>query len=76
MAINFPNSPSVNDTFTSGGITFTWNGSVWNSNVSTEISSDTTPQLGGALDGGTNNINNVGIITATTFSGNVTGRRA
>jgi hypothetical protein len=73
MAINFPDSPSVDDTFTSGGITFTWNGSVWNSNVSTEISSDSTPQLGGALDGGTNNINNVGIITATTFSGNVTG---
>ena len=33
MAINFPNSPSVNDTFTSGEITFTWNGSVWNSNI-------------------------------------------
>ena len=33
MAINFPDSPSVNDTFTSGEITFTWNGSVWNSSV-------------------------------------------
>ena len=73
MAINFPNNPALNDTFTVGGITFTWNGSVWNSNVSTEISSDSTPQLGGALDAATNNINNVGVITATTFSGNLTG---
>ena len=35
--------------------------------------SDTTPILGGDLDGSANNINNVGIITAITFSGNVTG---
>jgi hypothetical protein len=38
-----------------------------------ELSSDTTPTLGGDLDAGTYNINNVGVITATTFSGNVTG---
>ena len=76
MAINFPNNPAVNDTFTVGGITFTWNGSVWNSNVGTEISTDATPQLGGALDAGTHNINNVGVITATSFSGNVTGNLA
>ena len=29
-AIDFPNSPSLNDTFTSGSKTWTWNGSVWN----------------------------------------------
>lgn len=39
----------------------------------TEISNDTTPQLGGDLDGNSKNINNVGIITATSFSGNLTG---
>ena len=64
MAINFPNSPSVNDTFTSGGTTFTWNGSSWVSAISTNIVDDTTPQLGGDLDGTTKNINNVGVITA------------
>ena len=29
-AIDFPNSPSVNDEFTSGDKTWIWNGSVWN----------------------------------------------
>ena len=29
MAVNFPDSPSTNDTFTSGALTFTWNGSAW-----------------------------------------------
>ena len=29
MAANFPNSPNTNDTFTSNGVTFTWNGSAW-----------------------------------------------
>ena len=29
-AFNFPNSPSVNDTYTANGMTFTWNGTKWN----------------------------------------------
>ena len=29
MPIDFPNSPSVNDEFTSGSTTWEWNGSVW-----------------------------------------------
>ena len=28
-AFNFPNSPSVNDTYTANGVTFTWNGTIW-----------------------------------------------
>ena len=70
MAINFPNNPAVNDTFTVGGTTFTFTGVKWETSAVVEISSDTTPTLGGDLDGGTKNINNVGIITAVTFSGN------
>ena len=73
MAINFPNNPAVNDTFTVGGINFTFTGVKWESGAVVEISSDTTPSLGGTLDAGTHNINNVGVITATTFSGNLTG---
>ena len=73
MAINFPNNPAVNDTFTVGGTTFTFTGVKWETSAVVEISSDTTPSLGGDLDAATHNINNVGVITATTFSGNVTG---
>lgn len=73
MAINFPNNPSVNDTFTVGGINFTFTGVKWESGAVVELSSDTTPILGGHLDGGAKNINNVGVITATGFSGPLTG---
>jgi len=47
--------------------------------ISTEIVYDTTPQLGGNLDlnskniTGTGNMNVTGIITATSFTGNITG---
>ena len=30
MAINFPNNPSTNDTFTSNGVTYTFDGVTWN----------------------------------------------
>ena len=76
MAINFPNNPAVNDTFTVGGTTFTFTGVKWESSAVVEVSSDTTPSLGGTLDAGTHNINNVGIITASQFHGdgsNLTG---
>ena len=73
MAINFPNNPAVNDTFTVGGTTFTFTGVKWETSAVVELSSDITPTLGGDLDAGTHNINNVGVITATTFSGNLTG---
>lgn len=29
MALDFPNSPSVNDTFAIGDTTWTWDGTVW-----------------------------------------------
>ena len=73
MAINFPNSPAVNDTFAVGGINFTFTGVKWESGAVVELSSDTTPTLGGNLDGGAKNIHNVGVITATGFSGPLTG---
>ena len=76
MAINFPNSPAVNDTFTVGGITFTFTGVKWESSAVVEVSSDSTPTLGGTLEAETHNINNVGIITASQFHGdgsNLTG---
>ena len=73
MAINFPNNPAVNDTFTVGGTTFTFTGVKWESSAVVNLSSDTTPSLGGTLEAGSHNINNVGVITATTFSGSGSG---
>jgi hypothetical protein len=34
MALNFPASPSVNDTYVSGGITYTWDGTSWKASSS------------------------------------------
>jgi hypothetical protein len=42
MAIDFPNSPAVNDTFTSGSTTWTWDGAKW-SLVVTELTGPTGP---------------------------------
>jgi len=36
MAINFPNNPVINDTFTFGPITYTWNGTSWVSLIQSE----------------------------------------
>lgn len=33
MAIDFPSSPSVGDTYTSGGRTFRWNGTTWDNYI-------------------------------------------
>jgi|TARA_R100000482_G_scaffold119755_1_gene64531 hypothetical protein len=71
MAINFPNSPSLNDTHTVNGVIYTWDGTAWvtSSGVDTfELVQDLTPMLGGDLDGNSKNIRNVGVLTA----GNVT----
>jgi len=33
MAINFPNNPAVNDTFTVGSVVYKWDGTSWNGEV-------------------------------------------
>lgn len=82
MAINFPANPSINDTFIVSGTIFTWTGVKWKSTAVTEISSDTTPQLGGNLDlnsrdiTGTGNINVTGIITSSAFVGDGSGLKS
>ena len=48
MATNFPASPSVDDTFTSSGVTYKWDGTVWKATgsgefVATVTTGDTAP---------------------------------
>ena len=55
MAIDFPASPSVNDTHTDNGSTWVFDGEKWNDDNSASVGmsnvvEDTTPQLGGTLD--------------------------
>ena len=59
MAIDFPSSPSVNDTFTVGDAIYKWDGTVWTSTVSGAV--DFLPLTGGTVTG------------AITASGGVTG---
>ena len=35
MALNFPANPSLNSTYTSGGVTYTWDGVKWTSKGAT-----------------------------------------
>jgi hypothetical protein len=71
----------LNTSTASSGEVLSWNGSdydwVAQSGGSSDVVSDTTPQLGGNLDlnskniTGTGNVNITGVITATSFSGTV-----
>lgn len=35
MALNFPANPPLNDTYTAGGVTYTWDGTKWTSKGAT-----------------------------------------
>jgi hypothetical protein len=67
-AIDFPNTPEVNDEFTVGNITYVWDGDVWNS-VGTPVAgpagadgADGADGVGLAnVDGGTPSTNYTGI---------------
>ena len=52
MAIDFPNSPTVNDTYTAGGKTWQWNGTYWSAYGTSPIlrASDTAPLSPNAND--------------------------
>jgi len=54
MAINFPNSPTLNQQFTSGGTTWIWDGTKWNLYLGSDIV--TTAYLSSTLSGYARNI--------------------
>jgi len=44
MAVNFPDSPSVNDTYSVGNVTYTWDGTAWRSLGVGEVGFRDVPQ--------------------------------
>ena len=72
MAIDFPNTPSPNDTHTESGKTWKWDGTSWNieyNNVTYTLPPATTNDLGGVkIDGTTITINN-GVISSSGGAG-------
>ena len=68
ISANAPSSPSPGDLWfdTSNNVLKNYNGTIWagitsNSGIASVVD-DTTPQLGGALDGQNNNLSNIGTI--------------
>jgi len=46
MAFNFPNTPTTNDTFTAGGITWIYDGTAWNiQTTAATLATETVPGL-------------------------------
>jgi len=60
MAIQFPLSPTINQVYTEGGLSWTWNGSSWQSTVTGIIGS-----VGGNITGNLNISGDVGIGTTS-----------
>ena len=79
MAIDFPSSPSVNDTFASAGVTYTWDGTVWaaggayDANVAktNQAQTFTAEQTFGELKEGVFALNNSGTIALDPANGSV-----
>lgn len=72
MALDFPNSPSLNDTYTSSGRTWQWNGTAWEA-VTTGISANsisTTDLADNAVT--TAKISNLNVTTAKIADENIT----
>ena len=61
MALNFPDSPSVNDTYTVGSTTWTWDGTVWNSSTGAII-----PTYVSSFNGATGNVEGVSSVNGVT----------
>lgn len=78
-AINFPSNPTLNQIYEAdSGYKFQWDGTVWKNYydpsamggvLRADIRDDLSPELGNHLDARNLNIDNVGILTATSFYG-------
>lgn len=71
MAIDFPNSPSTNDTYTVGNKTWIYDGSTWNTYNTTSFSAETLPgtTLKSTVTG--SSLTSVGTLTNLSVTGDV-----
>ena len=68
MAIDFPNSPTVNDTHTSAGVTWKWDGTTWKAEGVTSsyiLPTASATVLGGVKVGTNLSINGSGVLSST-----------
>jgi len=72
MAIDFPNSPATNDTYTVGNKTWIYDGATWNTYNTTSFSAETLPgtTIKSTVTG--SSLTSVGTLTSLTVTGNVT----
>lgn len=82
MAINFPSTPAVNATYTYNGVTWQWNGSVWNivqntspNFVNVTATGVTATNLTAANATITNIVGNASASTAPTELNHITNKR-
>lgn len=72
MAIDFPNSPATNDTYTVGNKTWIYDGTTWNTYNSTSFSAETLPgtTLKSTVTG--SSLTSVGTLTSLNVTGDLT----
>jgi hypothetical protein len=72
MAIDFPNAPATNATYTVGNKTWIYDGTTWNTYNSTSFSAETLPgtTIKSTVTG--SSLNSVGTLTSLTVTGDVT----
>jgi hypothetical protein len=72
MAIDFPNSPSTNDTYTVGNKTWIYDGTTWNTYNSTSFSAETLPgtTIKSTVTG--SSLTSTGTLTSLAVTGDVT----
>jgi hypothetical protein len=72
MAIDYPNSPATNDTFTVGNKTWIYDGTTWNTYNSTTFSAETLPgtTIKSTVTG--SSLTSVGTLTSLNVTGDST----